>query len=435
MKKSLIPLFIASLLLGAPVLAEDLVEIYQLAEENDAQLRAAQASRDSAFEAKPQAEAKLLPNISLASAANRVYSKVNASSSGSSSSSFNKGSLTLSLSHPIYHRDYAIQLEQADKQVAQAEVTYAAEKQGLIIRVAQSYFDILSAKDALEFAQAETAAIERQLDQAKQRFEVGLIAITSVHEAQAAYDQSRADLIQAENLLDNATEALREITNRPVAELASVADDLPLNRPQPEGVDQWGEGAQQQNLTLQAARISAELAKQGIELKQAADAPTVDLVGSHALAVSGSSTGTDSHTTTIGVQLNMPLYNGGATDSQTRQARYDYQAAQENLDKQRRSVNRQVRDAYRGVVASISSVEALEASTISAQSALEATEAGFEVGTRTMVDVLNAQRDLFRARSNYSKVRYSYIVSGLQLKQAAGTLAVADLEQLNNWLK
>ncbi|MEJ1435847.1 MAG: TolC family outer membrane protein [Candidatus Sedimenticola sp. (ex Thyasira tokunagai)] len=435
MKKTLIPLFISSMLVGAPALGEDLVKIYQLAEMNDAQLRAAQAVRDSAFEAKPQAQAKLLPNLSLTTAANRVFSNVNASSSGASSTSYNKASLTLSLSHPIYHRDYAVQLEQADKQVAQAEVTYAAEKQGLIVRVAQSYFDVLSAQDALEFAQAETAAIERQLDQAKQRFEVGLIAITSVHEAQAAYDQSRADLIQAENVLDNAWEALREITNQPVDVLASVTDELPLAPPKPESIDQWGEGAQQQNLAIQAARLSSEIAKQNIEVKQAGDAPTVDLVGSHALALSASPTGTDSNTTTIGIQLSMPLYNGGSTDSLTRQARLDYQVAQENLDKQRRSVNRQVRDAYRGVVASISSVEALQASTVSAESALEATEAGFEVGTRTMVDVLNAQRDLFRARSNYSKVRYSYIVSGLQLKQAAGTLSADDIQQLNNALK
>ncbi len=435
MKKLLTPLFIASLLTTAPVLGEDLVQIYQLAEENDAQLRGAQAVRDSALEAEPQAQAKLLPNVSLLTSASRVFSNINDSSSGASSNNYNKAGLTLSLSHPLYRKDYDALLEQADKQVARAEVTYAAEQQALIVRVAKSYFAVLSAQDALDFAQAETAAIERQLDQAKQRFDVGLIAITSVHEAQAAYDQSRADLIQAENVLDNAWEALREITNQPMGALARVVDDLPLERPQPESIDQWGEGAQQQNLAIRAAQLSAEIAKKGIDVMQAGDGPIVELVGSHALALSSSPTGTDSNTTTIGIQLNMPLYNGGSTDSQTRQARFDYQAAQENLDKQRRSVNRQVRDAYRGVVAGISSVEALQASTRSAESALEATEAGFEVGTRTMVDVLNAQRDLFRAHSNYSTMRYSYIVSGLQLKQAAGTLLIEDIEQLNRSLK
>ncbi|MES9903084.1 MAG: TolC family outer membrane protein [Sedimenticola sp.] len=435
MKKLLTPLFIASLLAAAPVLGEDLVQIYQLAEQNDAQLRGAQAVRDSALEAEPQAQAKLLPNVSLLTSASRVFSNINDSSSGASSNNYNKAGLTLSLSHPLYRKDYDALLEQADKQVARAEVTYAAEQQALIVRVAESYFAVLSAQDALDFAQAETAAIERQLDQAKQRFDVGLIAITSVHEAQAAYDQSRADLIQAENVLDNAWEALREITNQPMGALARVVDDLPLERPQPESIDQWGEGAQQQNLAIRAAQLSAEIAKKGIDVMQAGDGPIVELVGSHALALSSSPTGTDSNTTTIGIQLNMPLYNGGSTDSQTRQARFDYQAAQESLDKQRRSVNRQVRDAYRGVVAGISSVEALQASTRSAESALEATEAGFEVGTRTMVDVLNAQRDLFRAHSNYSTMRYSYIVSGLQLKQAAGTLLIEDIEQLNRSLK
>ncbi|MET0085355.1 MAG: TolC family outer membrane protein [Sedimenticola sp.] len=434
MNKKLLPL-LASLVGMSPAFGEDLAQVYALAKENDAQLRAARATRDSALEAKPQAKALLLPTVSLTGNANRVHRDVQSSPSGASTSTYSTSQLKLNLSQPIYHRDYWIQLEQADIQVAQAEASYAVEEQGLIVRVSEAYFGVLSAQESLEFAQSENAAIARQLDQAKQRFEVGLIAITAVHEAQAAFDQSRADLINAENTLDNAWEALREITGTPMSELTPVIEELPLNPPQPQNIDQWGETAQQQNLGIQSARYSTEIARQNIQVQNSGHYPSLDLVGSHSLDRSSSSAGTDADTTSLGVQLTVPLYSGGSVTSKTRQATYDLEAAQENLDKQRRSVNRQVRDAYRGVLAGISTVEALKASTVSAQSALEATEAGFEVGTRTMVDVLNAQRDLFRARSNFAAVRYNYILSGLQLKQAAGTLAEQDLADVNSWLK
>lgn len=431
MKMKLLMLSITFLMGISQAHGEDLLQAYQLAEQNDAQLRAARAVRDSALEAKPQAKALLLPSASLSASANRIHSDVK----GGSENTYGRENLTVSLSQPVYHRDYFIKLEQADKQVAQAEVTYAAEEQGLIVRVAQAYFDVLSAKDSLEFAQSENKAIERQLDQAKQRFEVGLIAITSVHETQAAYDQTRADLILAENEVDNAKEAMREITKEPVDTFSPVIADLPLSAPDPQNIDQWGESAMAQNLSIQAARYATEIARQNIQVQRSGYYPTVDLVGSHALDRNGSSFGSDADTTTIGLQLNMPLYTGGAVGSRTRQARFDYQSAQENMDKQVRSVNRQVRDGYRGVLASISAVDALKASTVSAQSALEATEAGLEVGTRTTVDVLSAQRDLFRALSNYSTVRFNYILSSLRLKQAAGSLSKADLEQVNEWLK
>lgn len=435
MKKLLLPLLLGSLLGVSTAHAENLIQVYELALQNDPQLKAALATRNSALEAKPQAESRFLPSINLSSGANLIRSDVNHSASGASLNHYGTGSLALNLSQSVYRKEYGIQLDQADKQIAQAEVAYAAEEQDLILRVAQAYFNVLSAQDMLEFAKAENAAIARQLEQSKQRFEVGLIAITDVHEAQAAFDQSRADLIQAENVLDNAWEAQQEIIMQGVDQLAPLAADLPLNPPEPQNPEQWAETAQIQNLALQAAQYGVTIARMNIDVQDSGDSPTVDLVGSHALNLSSSASGTDSQTTTVGLQLNVPLYTGGAVNSRTRQARFDYEATQQNMDKQRRSVNRTVRDAYRGVMSSISTVEALKASTISAQSALEATEAGFEVGTRTMVDVLNSQRDLFRARSNYSKVRYDFILSGLQLKQATGTLTKEDLMQVNSWLK
>ncbi len=435
MKKLLLPLLLGPMLGISTASAENLLQVYELAQQHDPQLRAAEATRNSALETRPQAESRLLPSLNLTSSANLLRSDVNHSASGSSLNHYGTASLALNLSQSVYRKEYGIQLEQADQQIAQAEVSYAAEEQDLILRVAQAYFNVLSAQDMLEFAKAENAAIARQLDQSKQRFEVGLIAITDVHEAQAAFDQSRADLIQAENTLANAWEAQQEIVFESVDQLAPLTSDLPLAPPEPQNPEQWAETAQTQNLALQAAQYGVAIARMTIDVQDSGDSPTVDLVGSHALNLSSSATGADSQTTTVGLQLNVPLYTGGAVNSRTRQARFDYEAAQQNMDKQRRSVNRTVRDAYRGVMSSISTVEALKASTISAQSALEATEAGFEVGTRTMVDVLNAQRDLFRARSNFSKVRYDFILSGLQLKQATGTLSKEDLIQVNSWLK
>ena len=312
---------------------------------------------------------------------------------------------------------------------------FAAAEQDLIVRTAQAYFDILSAQESLEFANAETAAIGRQLEQAKQRFDVGLIAITAVHEAQAAYDQSRADLIQAENDLDNAREALYEITKSKLNRLAALDKNLVLSRPVPDNIEQWGSKALDQNLSVKAAEKATAIARSNVKVKQSGHLPSLDLVGSHSRNRYVDSLSSDTNNSSIGIQLTVPLFAGGAVNSQTRQARYDLEASQENLDKERRSVIRQVRDAYRGVLASISSVKALKASTVSTRSALEATEAGYEVGTRTIVDVLNSQRDLYRSLKNYANVRYNYIMSGLRLKQAAGTVSEQDLKQITAWLR
>ncbi len=435
MKKRLVSVFVCSLLWLPLAQAENLVQVYKLAVQNDAQIKAARATRDSTLESRPQALASLLPNLSLSGDANRVHSDVLSSPSGSSDRTFNSSSLSLSLSVPVYRRELWVQLDQADDQIAQAEAVYAAAEQDLIIRTAQAYFDILSAQDNLEFSQAETAAIARQLDQAKQRFDVGLIAITAVHEAQAAYDQSRADLIQAENNLDNSWEALFEITRRKVKSLATLDENLALSKPNPQSIERWGQKALQQNLSIRAATEATDLARKNIKVQQSGHYPSLDFVGSHTRDRTNSSIGSDTNRSSIGVRLTVPLYAGGGVSSRTRQARHDLEAAQENLDKERRSVTRQVRDSYRGVLARISAVKALKASTISTRSALEATEAGFEVGTRTMVDVLNSQRDLYRSLSNYADVRYNYIMSGLKLKQAAGTVSPGDLKRITVWLK
>ncbi len=418
-------------LLAAPAQAEDLLEVYRLAQTHDPLLRAASASRNAALESEPLARANLLPALSTSASANQSWSDADPGGSDDAT----EANLSLNLSQALYRKDYDIRLEQAENQIAQAEAEYQNAAQSLVYRVSEAYFNVLAAQDNLQFAEAENAAISRQLEQAKQRYEVGLIAITSVHEAQAAYDQSRADLIRAQNTLDNAWEALREIIQSDVATLTPLQEQIPLTPPEPQDIAQWAAMAQQNNLQLKAALQAAELAKKNIELNDAADAPQVSLVGSYGIRRTTSDMNADSDSASVGVQLNLPLYTGGGVQAATRQARFNYQAAAEDVDRQRRAVDRQTRNAYRAVQASISAVEALQATIVSASSALEATSAGFEVGTRTMVDVLNAERDLYAARSNHASERYRYMLSRLQLKQAAGLLTTEDLQEISTWLQ
>jgi outer membrane protein len=292
----------------------------------------------------------------------------------------------------------------------------------------------LSAEQTLKFTNADVKATARQLEQAKQRFEVGLIAITDVNEAQARYDGGRADAIVAANNVDDQKEALLEITGVPPGPLADLKPTVPLKPPAPASLDEWTETALTNNPAIISAKYNVDIAKKEIAFQDAADSPALDLVGSYALSRSDADAGVDSNNGIVGVQLSIPLYTGGGVQAATRQARHQYAAAQDVLEETRRSVQAQVRNGYRGVLSTISQVRALEATQVSAQSALEATEAGFEVGTRTLVDVLNSQRELFRAKRDLAVSRYNYVLNMLSLLQAAGTLSTANIEAANAWL-
>ncbi len=416
------------------VSAEDLASVYALATQNDPALRAASATREATLEAEPLARSQLLPEIGLAGDASYNNRDVNSSPLGGFNEDFASGSAAVQLTQPIYRKDRLIQLEQAKDQVQQADIDYITAEQDLIVRVTEAYFGVLSAEDTLRFTEADVKAIERQLDQAKQRFDVGLIAITDVNEAQARYDSARADAIVAQNNLDDARESLSEITNQPTRELAGLRPNVTFEPPNPANLDEWTETALKNNPGVISAQYDVDIARKEIERQDAGDSPTLDLVGSYGVSGSGADAGTDAKDAVIGLQLAWPLYTGGGVAAATRQARFQLEAAQEVLEQRRRAVQTQVRNAYRGVLASISRVQALEATVVSAQSALEATEAGFEVGTRTLVDVLNSQRELFRSKRDLSVSRYDYILNFLSLYQAAGTLSDENIENSRVWL-
>jgi len=418
--------------------ALDLLQAYELATESDPQIKAALASLESTRESRPQAKALLLPNIGVGGDASRVHNDLRESFTGNTGTdNYNDYALSISLVQPVYRRDRWVQLDQTDDLIASAEAEYAAAEQDLMFRVADAYFGILDAEADLRAAEANKKATARQLEQAKQRFEVGLIAITDVYETQAAYDGANTDVIVSRNSIDTAWEALLEIIgSRPREDLAQLRDPIDLAMPEPADLDQWADTALEQNLLIESALRSAELARKNIELQRSGHYPTLDLVGSYGTSDSSDSrTGSRANLGVIGLELNFPLYQGGGVSSAVRQARHDFEAAQDNLEAQRRSVNRTVKDAYRGVDTSISTVQSLSATVVSSKSALEATEAGYEVGTRTIIDVLNVQRNLFESERNYAKSRYRYVRSGLLLKLGASTLSPEDIAAVNGMLE
>ncbi len=433
--------------------AESLLEIYQQALQSDPQIREAEARRLASLEAKPQARSVLFPQIS----ANADWTKVDASGSSFEPSigdtiNFNQEtdgpSWDFQLRQTLFRWDQVVGLRQADKLVAKAEAVREAAQQDLIVRVADRYFGVLAAEDRLTSIHADRTAIARQLEQAKQRFEVGLIAITDVQESQAAYDQAVANEIAAKRSLATAREFLREITGQYVSELSAPGEDFPLIKPTPEDEASWVDLSMSQNLNLVASRLDEQIARDEIAFRRTGHYPTLDLVarsaevrsegdaatGGGLLPPSLSEIDTTRETDTISIQFSVPIFSGGGTSSRVREAVYLHRAAREQLQRVTRETERQARDAYLGVISERSRVKALEQAVASSRTALEATEAGFEVGTRTIVDVLNSQFSLYLAITNYYQSRYDYVLNALRLKQAAGTLEVQDLERIDQWL-
>ncbi len=423
-----------ALFYAAAAPASHLLDIYELAKENDPVLREARERFHSTEEVKPQANALLLPTLSASAEADAVRDDVSGRLAGNGKSSYGQAIAQIAVSQPVYHRDYWIRLDQADHNIAQAAALLAAAEIDLMVRSTSAYFNVLAAADNLRTATAEKQANGRQLEQAQQRFDVGLVAITDVHEAQAAFDNAVANEITADNALSNAWEDLRKIVGPINKPLAKLGDKLPLRAPQPENVEQWADRAQQQNYEIIGARAGADASKQNIEIQNSGHYPTLDLVGAYSVLNSGDSSVGDRNEGVVGLQLKIPLYQGGAVTSRTRQARFDFQADMEVLDQKRREVNRQVRDGYRGVISSIGKVKALKSTVRSFTSALESTQAGLEVGTRTMVDVLTVTKSLYQAQRDYDRARYDYIINGLKLHQAASSLTPELLEKANEWL-
>ena len=416
--------------------AEDLLDVYELALTSDPQFQQAIADRQALEEALPQARAGLRPDVSLTSSFNATDN--NGDLSGvQTDGQYRQLTYGVSLSQPLYRYSQAQAVDRADAQVRQAQAQFAFAEQSLILRVSERYFDVLDAREAVDAAEASLEAIERQLEQAEQRFEVGVIARTDVEEARARADLARAELFQARDDLQNRREELRELTNQPPGVLEAVRAGISLTAPEPADLASWREQAQQENRQLAAARFAAEAAMEGIDVERGVRRPTVDFVAGYDGLEQYGRQGRDSSSDELsaGVQLNLPLYRGGGISSNIREAQFRYTEAREALEETRRTVTRDAANAYRGVLTALERVQALDQARVSTRSALEATQAGFDVGTRTIVDVLNAQREVFNAERDYQQARNAYLLNTLRLQQAAGTLSKEDIDRVNALLE
>jgi len=418
-------------------LSEDLLDVFSMSLKADPQLLAESASRQAVAELEAQAKALFLPEIGLSANNGRVWQDTSTQSFVAGNREYNDHGYSLNITQAVYRRQNFVQQKQADIANESAQASYQIVEQALIVRVAERYFDVLGREDDVTFAIAEREAISQQLEQTQQRFDVGLATITDVVESQAAYDLANADVISAENEMANSRERLRETSGSYSQTLSTLKAESPLVSPEPENIDDWSNVALNQNPNLSVAKFAVDNAEQNIELQKTSHYPTLDIVGQKSYSSqSDSSFGGSSKTNqeTIGLQFNLPIYSGGSVQSKTRESEFRLDQAMQNEELQRRAVVRQSRESYNGVMSGISRVKALKQAVASNEKALESTEAGYEVGTRTTVDVLNVRRDLFRARRDYASSRYDYILSSLRLKQAAGTVNVEDLGQINQWL-
>lgn len=439
-RRALLPMLVASLMAGQAQ-AADLLTITRDALENNADLAAARANTKSVEAGRDVERGDLLPQVNASGqvAHNEQFesqsSVLNAGGGVPSDDRYNSASLTLDASQALYDAVNSAQLEQAKQEIDQQTYQLAATEQQVLIDVATAYFDILRAHEILEARRAQERAIGRQLEQAREQFDVGLIAITEVEEAQASYDQSRADRIAAESDLQVAFEALESLTGKRYDSIESLEDAMPVSLPEPSKRDAWIDLAMENNPLVLAQQAGVEVSRSGVEVSKAQRLPVVNAFANYQYADSDNDTleGEDS-SAQVGVEVSMPLYTGGRTSAEIRQSTYALESSQYNFEAQRRDTIQQVRSLFTQVSNNVATVEARAQAIVSNQSALDATRAGYEVGTRNIVDVLNAEQNLYDAIANHADARYDYVINLLTLRQQSGTLDVDAIEEVNGWL-
>jgi outer membrane protein len=452
------PLFVSMLCLATVAArAEDLLAVYDRALTNDPQIREAEATRKASLESKPQALSNLLPQASIAASRERDWSDgtgftqfvfganqpITSPTGGPSVT--NTDSVRLTIRQNLFSWANWVALKDANRQVAQAEANYLVARQSLAQRVAQLYFAVLAAQDVVDANEAARVAFQSQLDQAEKRFEVGLIAITDVQEARAARDSAAANVIVAKRALAGAEEQLRATVGERYSSLNKPSDTMPLLTPSPANEEDWVKLSLDQNATLTGSRLAADIARDQVQTQFSGHLPTIDLVAGRSYTnsdgtrlVQGTTIPTDNasegYGKSLALQVTIPLFSGGATQSRVRQAQYNWIAAKERLERTSRDTERQARDSYLGVISGISQVQSLKQALDSSETALKATQAGYEVGTRTSIEVLTSRQQLIQAQTNYSQARYNYLNSIIQLRLAAGDLDRRTLEEMNRWM-
>jgi len=454
--KFLLSAVTASLLSCASSLhaATDLRTIYDQALRNDPQWSALQNSVKAEKESVDQAKSRLLPKVginadvtkakvdqeygsgSLMSLLSQIPG-VDPSAAGDEESSVTTRTASLQARQALFRMQDWYQYQQAKTRSSQADAQLEQEWRNFALRVAETYLNELRAEDNLASVKAEEAAVLRQLEQTKQRFDVGLIAITDVHEAQAIADITKVNRLVAESQLSVAKESLEALTGQPQSQqVAPLAADFPVVLPQPNSLDAWVELAREKSAALKAAQLASNAASKNVQQAKAAHYPTVDLVAGYSqLDNANYSEGTDNTIKSIGLQFNLPLYAGGGIDSGTRQARYREAEARDNLEYTQRTVMQNTKNLFRIVTMDVDRVSARKQAITSSDSALKATRAGYEVGTRNIVEVLQAERQLYATQRDYANARYDYVVDSIRLKAVTGVLSAQDIEEISKWTR
>lgn len=446
-KTLIVAVAVATAAMSNQAQAVDLMGVHDLAMKNDPTLQAAAFRREATDENERQAWANLLPSIGADAGLGLGSNTVFIAGEEVSDVDVDNDRWGVDLNQVIYDQANYERLDLARGQVSQAEAIYQTAYQDFLVRIAVSYFEVLTTSDRVIFAEAEELALKRQFEQAEQKFEVGLTAITDVYEARAGYDNARARAIVARNILADAREGLRQLTGEYFEDVDPLQDELPLVDPDPNNIEEWVNTALEFNPVVVTRRFSVDIADANTRLQRTGHFPTLNfnagysefrnnefLIRDDFQRPIGTVT-LQSDDISYGLTLRVPIYQGGVVNSRTRQARFELGAVQQDLVEQQRFTMRETRNAFRSVIAGIEQVQAFGQALISAESALEATQAGFEVGTRTIVDVLLAQQRFYGAARDNSAARHTYILNHLRLKLAAGLLSENDLEKVNSILQ
>jgi outer membrane protein len=440
MNKNGLSLMIAGCLsAGAAELSHgaDLMAVYRDAIAYDAQYASARASLEAGREKLPQGRTGLLPTIGLAASTtwNDIDTTRRVAGATETNTKYNNNGWTVTLTQPLFRWQNWVAYTQSELAVAQAEAQFGLARQDLIVRAAQAYFDVLLAQDTLATARAQKVAIAEQLESAKRNFEVGTATITDTHEAQARYDLTSAQEIAADNDLSGKRQALRAVIGKEPEGLKNLRSGVQLVRPQPDDINKWVEMAEASSASVQIYQALYEIATREIEKQRAGHYPTLDLVATRGRSsATNSSTlgfGSDSNASTIGVQLSIPIFAGGAVVSKDREAVALKDKAGADLENARRTAALNARQAYLGVTSGLAQVKAYEAALTSSQSALDSNKLGYEVGVRINIDVLNAQGQLFDTRQKLAKARLDTLAALLKLKAVAGSLGEDDVAAIN----
>ena len=428
------PLFIALTLVLAPAAhATNLVDVFRDAQAYDAQYAAARAAREAGQEKAVQGRAGLLPNVNLGG--NVRYNSLE-SSLPDGDADYDSNSLALTAAQPIYRKQNQVQYAQAKEQVKIADMQFRVAEQDLILRVAQAYFDVLESQDNIAFIDAQKSAITEQLAFAKRNFEVGTATITDTHEAQARFDLAVAQEIAEQNSLNIRLRALEKLIGKPPGTLDTLTDPT-LLKGGPGSIDEWAARAIEGNLQAEIQRIARTIADQEVARNRAGHHPTLDAVASYAIN-NGQNFGpqqVDTRVASVGLELNLPIYQGGLTGSRVREAVANQEKARQDAEVATREASLQARQAWLNVNSGVARVRALEQALVSTKAQLDSTKLGLEVGVRTNLDVLDAEQQVLSAQRDLAGARYAALLSGLSLKAAVGTLSPADLAEIDQYLR